>query len=51
MLDKLGKIIEKRSWIVVGLILLITIGFSLFLPSLEIETRLNAAYVEYLKMI
>jgi len=32
MLDKLGKIIEKRSWFVVGLILVITIGFSLLLP-------------------
>ena len=41
MLDKLGKIIEKRSWFVVGLILVITIGFSLLLPSLEMETSMD----------
>ena len=41
MLDKLGKIIEKRSWLVVGLILVITIGFSLLLPSLEMETSMD----------
>jgi len=38
MLDKLGRIIEKRSWFVIGLIIVITIGFSLLLPSLEMET-------------
>ncbi len=39
MLDQLGKIIEKRPWSVIGLILLITIGFSLFIPSLTFKTN------------
>ncbi|KYK24059.1 hypothetical protein AYK25_01870 [Thermoplasmatales archaeon SM1-50] len=39
MLDQLGKIIEKRPWAVIGLILLITIGFSLFIPSLTFKTN------------
>ena len=39
MLDQLGRIIEKRPWFVVGIILLITIGFSLFIPSLTFKTN------------
>jgi predicted RND superfamily exporter protein len=39
MLDQLGRIIEKRPWLVVGIILLITIGFSLFIPSLTFKTN------------
>ncbi len=39
MLNKLGRIIEKRPWFVVGVILLITIGFSLFIPSLTFNTN------------
>jgi len=39
ILDQLGRIIEKRSWFVVGIILLITIGFSLFIPSLTFKTN------------
>ncbi|MFH1100784.1 MAG: MMPL family transporter [Methanobacteriota archaeon] len=38
VLQKLGRIIEKRPWHVVILIVLITIGFSLFIPSLEFKT-------------
>jgi len=39
MLDRLGKIIEKKPWFVVFLIVLITIGFSLFIPSLVFKTN------------
>jgi len=39
ILDQLGRIIEKRPWHVVGIILLITIGFSLFIPSLTFKTN------------
>jgi len=34
----LGKIIEKRPWFIVIMILLITIGFSILIPSLEMKT-------------
>jgi len=37
MLDQLGRIIEKRPWLVIFIIVLITIGFSLFIPSLEFK--------------
>jgi hydrophobe/amphiphile efflux-3 (HAE3) family protein len=39
MLDQLGRIIEKRPWLVVLLIILVTIGFATFIPSLEFETN------------
>jgi predicted RND superfamily exporter protein len=39
MLDQLGRIIEKRPWFVVLIIVLITIGFSVFIPSLEFKTN------------
>lgn len=39
MLDQLGRIIEKKPWLVVGIILLITIVFSLFIPSLTFKTN------------
>lgn len=38
MLKWLGNIIEKRPWLVITLILLITIGFSTLIPGLEIKT-------------
>lgn len=38
MLTKLGGIIEKKPWLVVSLVVLITIGFSLLLPALEFKT-------------
>ncbi len=39
MLDQLGRLIEKRPWLVVLVIVLITIGFSLFIPSLTFKTN------------
>jgi predicted RND superfamily exporter protein len=39
MLDQLGRIIEKRPWHVVLVIVLITIGFSLCIPSLAFKTN------------
>jgi predicted RND superfamily exporter protein len=39
MLDQLGRLIEKRPWFVVLVIVLITIGFSLFIPSLTFKTN------------
>ena len=38
MLKGLGNIIEKRPWLVISFVLLITIGFSILLPSLEMKT-------------
>jgi len=39
MLEYLGRIIEKRPWFVVLLVILVTIGFALFIPSLEFKTN------------
>jgi predicted RND superfamily exporter protein len=39
MLDTLGKIIEKRPWFVVSIILIITIIFSFFIPTLTFKTN------------
>jgi len=39
MLKKLGRIIEKRPWFVVLLIILVTIGFAVFIPGLNFETN------------
>ena len=38
MMKQLGNFIEKRPWIVIILILLITIGFSTLIPSIKMET-------------
>lgn len=38
MLSKIGNLIEKRPGLVIGFILLITVGFSILLPSLEMKT-------------
>ena len=41
MLDKLGVFISKHPWLVVGLILLITLGFGSLLPTLEMQTSMD----------
>ncbi|MDG6218732.1 MAG: MMPL family transporter, partial [Candidatus Thermoplasmatota archaeon] len=41
MLPILGRFIQKRPWTVVITIVVITIGFSLFIPSLEFKTDFN----------
>ncbi|MDG6229098.1 MAG: efflux RND transporter permease subunit [Candidatus Thermoplasmatota archaeon] len=38
MSPKFGKIIQKHPWLVVMIVLAITLGFSLFIPSLEFKT-------------
>jgi predicted RND superfamily exporter protein len=38
MMKQLGHFVEKRPWLVVILVLLITIGFSTLLPSIRMET-------------
>lgn len=38
MSPKLGKFIQKHPWLVVSIILAITIGFSLFIPTLQFKT-------------
>jgi len=38
MLKQLGGFIEKRPWLVVTLVLLVTIGFATLIPSLEMKT-------------
>jgi predicted RND superfamily exporter protein len=39
MFTRLGNLIEKRPWLVVLIVILITIGFSIFIPSLEFKTE------------
>jgi len=39
MLEQLGKIIEKKPWFVVLLVVLITIGFGILIPSLQFKTN------------
>ncbi|MCJ7571263.1 MAG: efflux RND transporter permease subunit, partial [Candidatus Thermoplasmatota archaeon] len=39
MLKQLGRIIEKRPWFVVLLVILVTIGFAIFIPGLNFETN------------
>jgi len=41
MLRVLGRLIEKKPWFVIGVILIITIGFSILLPSIELKTDFN----------
>ena len=41
MLKQLGKIIEKRPWLVVGIIFLITIGFATTIPFVEMGTSME----------
>ena len=41
MLPFLGRLIQRHPWIVVTVIILITIGFSFFIPSLEFKTDFN----------
>ncbi len=41
MLTKIGTIIEKKPGLIVGIIILITIGFGTLLPSLEMETSME----------
>ena len=38
MMKQLGHFVEKRPWLVVILVLLITIGFSTLIPSIKMET-------------
>ena len=38
MLIRLGKTVEKRPWLIIGIVLMITIGFGSLLPALEMET-------------
>jgi len=39
ILEKLGKAIEKKPWLVVIIILIITAGFSSYLPQIEMKTE------------
>ena len=41
MLDKIGIFISKHPWLVVGLILVITLGFGSLLPGLEMQTNMD----------
>jgi predicted RND superfamily exporter protein len=42
MIEPFGRFIEKHPWIIIGLVFLITIGFSLFLPGLQFITNFNS---------
>ncbi len=41
MLDYLGKFIEKRPWLIVTIVLLLTIGMATFLPQIEMKTEFD----------
>ena len=41
MLQKLGKFIEQKPWLFIITIILITIGFGIFIPSLDMETSME----------
>ena len=41
MLVKIGEFIERRPKLVIGIIILITIGFGILLPSLEMENSMD----------
>lgn len=41
MLKYLGDLIEKRPWLVITIVLIITLGFSILIPSIEIKTDFN----------
>jgi len=41
MFKRLGEIIEKKSWLVVLLVLIVTIGFSYFIPQIEMKTEFS----------
>ena len=41
MLTKLGNAIEKKPWLIISIVVLITIGFSTVLPGLEFKTDFN----------
>ena len=38
MLKQLGNLIEKRPWLVITIVILVTIGFATLIPSLEMKT-------------
>ena len=38
MLNQLGGLIEKRPWLVIGIIFIVTIGFGIFVPFLDMGT-------------
>ena len=41
MLTKIGKFVEKRPWLVIIIILLITVGFGTLLPALDMNTSME----------
>lgn len=41
MLKTLARIIEQKPWLVIGLVLVITLLFASFLPSLEMQTSMD----------
>ena len=38
MLERYGRIIERKPWSVIGIVIMVTIGFSTLIPYLEMET-------------
>ncbi len=38
MLERYGRLIERKPWFVIGIVLMVTIGFSALIPYLEMET-------------
>ena len=38
MLERYGRLIERKPWFVIGIVIMVTIGFSTLIPYLEMET-------------
>ena len=38
MLERYGRLIERKPWFVIGIVIMVTIGFSALIPYLEMET-------------
>ena len=41
MLSTIGRLVEQKPWAVVGIVLLITVGFASLLPSLDMQTSMD----------
>jgi predicted RND superfamily exporter protein len=46
MLKQLGNVIQNHPWLVIGVVLILTLGFSTLIPSLEMRTEFKDFYPE-----
>jgi hydrophobe/amphiphile efflux-3 (HAE3) family protein len=41
MLSRIGRLVEQKPWVVIGIVILITVGFAGLLPSLDMQTSMD----------